>query len=282
MPTIASIRGAQSIQKEDGMLAKKHTVTILAVMALVLMLPIVASSAEIVSDYFFTKPLSAMFCVQLDEHAAGIPVVFTGTTPQGIRFTTGTYLTNVLGEACPCVNWPVGIYSIVANAGNMETTYPYAISIFSPVNFCGAQGGGVVDLDDVNLPPNPSLETLADREADFAFIWRTTSPKNFGIIYHDPKNPIAPVTFIATSFQIVVPQDFGFYQSVKFIGTGKLTVGMNPPKTVHYEMYADDFPGDNLFELKLTDFAGHLLYISDPDDDEETVVEGKNVVELCP
>ncbi len=256
------------------MLAGKYTRTILAVMALLLMMPmIVSANCEITSDYFYEKPFPATFCVQLDTPAT--PVTFVATTPQGMKKTAGPVNTNALGLACVSVNWPVGVYELTIPTES--DCPPHAISIFSELNFCGAQGGGALLLDEYGVPPNVQ-QSLEPRKADFAFINRELSPKNFAVIYHDPDYPLGAIRFIAKSFQTIQAFDLTTYQWMKFHGSGKLSQGMGAPMSVHYTLYVDDDPILPYFCLQIWDFAGHLLY----ENDDCSLFEGRNEVEICP
>ena len=255
------------------MKSSKCLSVVFAAMVFAVAMPIIASAnCQIISDYFYEKPFAARFCAQLDT--AATPVTFVATTPQGIIKTAGPVNTNVLGLACVSVTWPVGVYELSVPA---ESDCPsVAISIFSENNFCGAQGGGTVLLEEYGVPPNVH-QSLEPREADFAFIYRPTSPMNFGVIYHDPDYPLGAIGFIAKSFQTVQTEDETTYESMEFHGNGKLTQGTGAPMSVHYNLYVDDDPTDTYFSLRIYDFAGHLLY----ENDDCELFEGQNVVEIC-
>jgi len=248
-------------------------------MLFAVVVPMIASAScdiSILTDYFYDKPYSAKFCALLDPAEAGVPVSFQAVTPWGVTRTVGPANTNSLGKACALVNWPQGIYSLQAFADDAEECQPVAISILNKDNFCGIQGAGTLRVYHYGVAPNAKW-TKDYRVANFALVYRPTSPKMFGIIYYDPDNPLGEVSFTTKTFRTVVSGNLG-YQYMRFQGMGMFQQGAAEPVLAYYKVYGDNFPGDNWFSIEIRDLGGLLLYNSD----NMHVYNGEVVVELCP
>ncbi|MBP6963481.1 MAG: hypothetical protein KBC96_03645 [Armatimonadetes bacterium] len=277
-----------------------------AVPALVVALSLLAGASwavpppitiSVLGNHWNPKPGSTTLCAQVSPPIPGIALEFTGESQFGIILGARFTRTNARGMASINTVWPQGIYGVrarIAKPGfsvNSETAVNgviespmVAIAVFNPKDFCGAQGGGALHLRSYGVPPNVR-QTLAQREATYAFIYKSNEPWNFGVGYLDNDNPCGRITFKGTQWfdakcdEVTSPEEFS---SIEVMGMGWAEMGawQGP---VRYKFSADDYPGDNSFRLQLWSISGALLYQSAPDEQspEQKVYEGKNVLAPC-
>ncbi len=268
-----------------------------------LALALLASSAwaflpgvDITGNFFNPKPGSTTLCGDVEGNGNWI-VEFMGETPYGLKFTAGPMMTDSVGKLCIKTTWPQGVYAVEAQTSlltlnqhlqnGVSEPEEVAVSVFNPNWFCGTQGGGALQLVSYDVPPSVKT-SVTSRQATFAYIFKQRVPQNYGIWYFDNENPLGAVEFVAKSFTDIFyssrVKDLTAYKVVEVYGNGLAEFNETDEFFVHYYMYADDFPGENSFQLVLWDFAGNVLYMSAPANTgpESTVSKGKNAIQPCP
>jgi len=276
------------------------------------------SELVVTGNFFNPKPGMTTLCAKV------LPmdfweVEFKGETPYGLEFEAAPLFTNSTGRGCIRALWPQGVYKVKAKASEIDDDFEVvqgakpkskedvAVSVFNPYGFCGAQGGGALQLFSYGVPPSVK-NTLSPRQATFAFIFKLNVPQNYGVWYFDKRDPDGGVKFVAQSFIDISfdsrMQDSVPYKVVEVRGNGMAEIedeqnneqhnGMveingddqqgEDLVPVHYYIYADDYPGDSSFQIVLTDFTGQVLYESALANigPETTVFSGKNVIQPCP
>lgn len=274
------------------------------------------SCISVTGNFFNPKPGATTLCAKVSPPSIW-QVQFKGVTPYCLEFKAGPLYTNTVGQICAKTVWPQGVYKVKAytqannslQVNGCRKSDPVAVSVFNPGTtscpFCGAQGGGALRLFTYDVPPNVRT-SLAPRQATFAYIFKLNPPQNLGVWYFDNDNPYGPLSFSARSYTHLFfdkRQVNGTdYNVVEAYGTGCLKIASVAVSVqcdpcdddpygdcwrncdpVRYYIYADDYPGDSSFRIKLWDFAGNLIYQSALDGEwpETTVYNGKNVIQEC-
>ncbi|GEM_PF-2221718 len=251
---------------------------------------------KVTGNFFNPRPGSTQLCAEVDPRYSGVEVKFTGETPYEVEFKAKSAFTNAWGVACVKTTWPQGIYEVEAKAFPTNTngmlqapkieSESVAVSVFNPTNFCGAQGGGALYLNSYDAG-KVVRQTLASRQATFAFIFKKSPVNNFGILYFDNDHPVlGEVEFEARHWfdSNILYFNNPDYASFELIGMGWVeTEEYEGP--VHYYLYADTFPGFQKFFIALWDPAGNLVYRSAPWNNgvvpELRVFQGQIVVTPC-
>lgn len=253
---------------------------------------------EVLGNHWNPSPGRTTLCAEVCPHTPGLVLEFIGENQFGIKMKAKPK--KIEAKRISCINtvWPQGIYGVKAclvkptsggtssastSVNGVPCSPMVAISVYNPKGFCGSQGGGALHLRSYGVPPNVK-KTLAEREASYAYIYKTSPPWNFGIGYFDNDNPNGKVSFVAVQWFDAKCDEMTGPDHTKFevMGMGWAEMGLWQGP-VRYKMSADDYPGENWFRLQLWSISGALIYQSAPDEQssEQRVYDGKNVFVHC-